>query len=249
MDDGLLLIPLMAAAAFLYSSVGHAGASGYLAVMALVGMSGVLMKPTALILNVFVATIATVQFVRAKQFSWAIFWPFALASIPCAFLGGRVPPVGYSYRALLGAVLLASALKLLWDARPAQTSLTPDEPPRLPPWWLAMLIGCGIGFLAGVTGTGGGIFLSPLLVLMAWGRTQQSGGVAALFILVNSIAGLAGSSPDVSTLSPWLPAWIAAVVVGGTVGSWLGSRRAAPPLFKRLLACVLVVASVKLIAT
>ncbi len=249
MDNGLLLAGLMALAAFLYSSVGHAGASGYLAAMAMVGMSAVLMKPTALILNVVVASIATVQFVRAGQFSWAIFWPFALSSIPCAYFAGMVPASGHWYRVLVGVVLAASAAKLLWDTRPGRMEEAREQEVKLPRWWVAMSWGAVIGTVAGLTGTGGGIFLSPLLLLMGWGRTRQSGGVAALFILVNSVAGLLGNRPDLAQLSPWMPVWIAAVVLGGTVGSYLGSRRIAPPLFKRVLALVLVIAAVKFIAT
>ncbi len=249
MDDGLLLVGLMALAAFLYSSVGHAGASGYLAAMALVGMSAALMKPTALILNVVVASIAALQFARAGQFSWALFWPFALSSIPCAFFAGMVPASGHWYRVLVGVVLAASAAKLLWDTRHGRVDEATELVPKKPRWWVAMSWGALIGTVAGLTGTGGGIFLSPLLLVMGWGRTRQSGGVAALFILVNSLAGLLGNRPDLAQLSPWMPAWIAAVVLGGTVGSYLGSRRIAPPVFKRVLALVLVIAAVKFVAT
>lgn len=249
MTSEWFLTGLMAVAAFLYASVGHAGASGYLAAMALVGMSGAMMKPTALILNIVVASVAFVQFYRARQFSWPLLWPFALTSVPLAYVGGMVPATGPIYRVLVGIVLLASAGKLIWDARSRSTFPAAADGSRLPRWWVAAGLGGIIGCAAGLTGTGGGIFLSPLLVLMGWGRTQQSGGVAAAFILLNSVAGLFGHGLALAELSPWMPVWMFVVLAGGTAGSYLGSRRATPEIFKRLLAIVLVVAGIKLIVS
>ena len=249
MDPGALLTVCMLVAALLYASVGHAGASGYLAAMSFLAVASATMKPTALILNVVVASIATVQFLRAGQFSWRIFWPFAVGSVPLAFIGSMLPVPPHIYRTLVGIVLGLSALKLLWDSCARSPQPAVEAPVRYPRWWVAVLCGAGLGFVAGLTGTGGGIFLSPLLLLMGWGRTVQSGGVAALFILLNSCAGLLGNPPDPAVLSPWMPLWIAAVIVGGTLGSYLGSRRAPPPIFKRLLVVVLLIASGKLIFT
>jgi uncharacterized membrane protein YfcA len=226
-------------AAVLYSSVGHAGASGYLAVMAFAGMAAPSMRPTALVLNLLVASIATTRFSRAGFFSWSLFWPFALGSVPLAFIGGAITLPGHWYRTLVGIILWIAALRLV---------LNLSAPTTKPPATL-IAIGCGagIGLLAGLTGTGGGIFLSPLLLFMGWAETRQTGGVAAAFILVNSAAGLAGNPASLGHLPSQLPLWAAAVLVGGLFGAELGSRRIGTPTFRRLLAAVLIVAGIKLI--
>ena len=171
--------------------------------------------------------------------------------MPCAYLGGMLPGTWTGYRPLVGIVLLVSAGKLLWDSfkAPSPSHVTEGVELRLPPMWAALFCGAAIGLLSGLTGTGGGIFLSPLLIFMAWGTTKQSGGVAAAFILANSIAGLLGNSPDPHMLSSWMPVWIAAAIVGGSAGAYMGSRRASPPVFMRLLCIVLIVAAGKLILT
>jgi uncharacterized membrane protein YfcA len=236
---------LIFAAALLYSSVGQAGASGYLAAMALCGVSAVVMKPTALTLNVLVATIATVQFARAGCFSWPRFWPFAVASTPLAFVGGAVTlPSGY-YKPAVGLVLLIAAGRLLWASRRhAASTPTPAKPVPLPG---ALASGAGIGLLSGLTGTGGGIFLTPLLQFMGWAETRESAGVSAAFILVNSVAGLAGHVSGLAALPGSLPYWAVAAVAGGLIGSGLGSRRLGNRTLRRLLAVVLVVAGLKLV--
>jgi uncharacterized membrane protein YfcA len=226
-------------AAVLYSSVGHAGASGYLAAMAFLEMPAPMMRPTALVLNLLVATIATVRFWRAGFFSWSLFWPFAVGSIPLAFVGGAVTLPGHWYRTLVGLVLWAAAVRLWLNLRRAAT--------HRPALLTSILCGAGIGLLAGLTGTGGGIFLSPLLLFMGWAETRQTGGVSAAFILANSAAGLAGNPASLEHLPTQLPIWAAAVVVGGIVGSELGSRRLGTPAFRRLLGVVLLVAGAKLI--
>lgn len=226
-------------AAVLYSSVGHAGASGYLAAMAFLEMPAPMMRPTALVLNLLVATIATVRFWRAGFFSWSLFWPFAVGSVPLAFVGGAVTLPGHWYRTLVGLVLWAAAVRLWLNLRRSAT----HQPGLL----TSIVCGAGIGLLAGLTGTGGGIFLSPLLLFMGWAETRQSGGVSAAFILANSAAGLAGNPGSLAHLPTPLPIWAAAVVVGGIVGSELGSRRLGTPAFRRLLGVVLLVAGAKLI--
>ncbi len=226
-------------AAVLYSSVGHAGASGYLAAMALLGLPTPMMRPTALVLNLLVASIATVRFARAGFFSWSLFWPFALGSVPLAFVGGAVTLPGHWYRTLIGLVMWAAAVRLWLDLELSAK----HAPPRL----AAVLCGASIGLLAGLTGTGGGIFLSPLLLLMGWAETRETGGVSAAFILVNSAAGLAGSPGSIAHLPDQLPIWATAAVIGGAIGSELGSRRLARPTFRRLLGVVLVIAGAKLI--
>ena len=243
----ILLAFLFFTAAVLYSSVGHAGASGYLAAMAFVGMAPESMKPTALILNILVASIATTRFYRSGHFSWPTLWPFALGSIPGAFVGGALTLPTSVYKPVVGVVLFFAAFRLLRSARKSELAHTEKAPvvPILP----AIILGVAIGLLSGLTGTGGGIFLSPLLLFLGWAETRKTAGVSAAFILVNSIAGLAGNVASVSKLAPVLPltAWILAVGVGGILGSGLGSRRLGTASLRVLLAGVLVVAGGKLI--
>lgn len=239
----LLLTALFFLIALLYASVGHAGASGYLAVMGLVGMTESVMKPTALVLNILVASVASVEFYRSGNFSWRVFWPFALGSIPFAFIGGALTlPVQY-YKPLVGLVLLYSAYRLFTTRLGNGSNITEHQPV---PVWLGILIGIGIGLLAGLTGVGGGIFLSPLLVLMNWADARHTAGIAALFILVNSIAGLLGHVSSVTLLPIALPLWAMAVLIGGFVGSFYGSHRFSNVSIKRWLALVLVIASVRM---
>ena len=241
MND-IALVVCIFAAALLYSSVGHAGASGYLAAMAFFGVAPEDMRPAALILNILVATISTVQFYRAGCFSWSIFWPFALASIPCALIGGYLKLPGTLFKSLLGCVLLVAAYRLL--RKPISDTATKHIPV-----WLGSVCGAGIGLLSGLTGTGGGIFLSPLLLFMGWAETKQSSGVSAAFVLVNSVAGIVGLLARTPHIPNEIPYWAAAAIVGGLIGSELGSRRFDNALLRRLLAVVLVIAAAKLILT
>ncbi len=229
--------------AMLYASVGHAGASGYLAIMAAFGISAAVMKPSALVLNILVASIAAFEFHRSGNFSWRVFWPFALGSIPFAFIGGGLTlPVQY-YKPLVGLILLYSAYRLFTASRLRQENGREYRPV---PIWLGVVVGFVIGLLAGLTGVGGGIFLSPLIVLMNWADARHTAGVAAAFILVNSIAGLLGHISSVSNLPAALPFWGAAVVIGGFVGSSYGSRRFSNAAIKRWLALVLVIGALRL---
>lgn len=239
MDPSIVLAVAFLVAAILYSSVGHAGASGYLAAMSFLAMPTPMMRPTALVLNLLVASIATWRFRRAGLFSWSLFWPFALGSIPLAFLGGAITLPGHWYRTLVGLVLWTAAARLWLDLK-ADT----PTPPRVA---VAVATGAAIGFLAGLTGTGGGIFLSPILLFMGWAATRETGGVSAAFILVNSLAGLAGNPGSLEYLPSQMPLWAAAAVVGGLIGSELGSRRLGTPMFRKLLGVVLLVAGAKLI--
>lgn len=233
----------LGAASLLYSSVGHAGASGYLSVMALTGVDAAVMKPAALVLNLIVATIATAQFWRAGLFSWALLWPFAVTSVPFAFVGGAMQLPGDWYKQLVGAVLLVAASRLFAGSR----QRTEGSRHARPPLALATISGAGIGLLAGLTGTGGGIFLSPLLLFSGWSGTRETGGVSAAFILLNSASGLAGNVSSVGSLPTEIWLWAGVVTVGGVIGSELGSRRAAPVTFRKLLAAVLAVAGLKLV--
>ncbi|MBI5835678.1 MAG: sulfite exporter TauE/SafE family protein [Candidatus Eisenbacteria bacterium] len=237
----MLLTVLFFFAALLYSSVGHAGASGYLAAMALAGAAPAVMKPTALTLNLLVAAIGTVRFARAGHFRAGLFWPFAVGSVPFAFLGGALALPGTWYRVLVGAVLWGAAARMAWSAAHRD-----DRADRTVPRPLAAIAGAGIGFLSGITGTGGGIFLSPLVRQARWATIRQTSALVAAFILVNSAAGLAGHMISTRALPTALPVWLAAAGAGGLIGSGLGSRRLAPRTLGFLLAAVLVVAGAKL---
>ena len=226
--------------AILYSSVGHGGASGYLAVMALLAVAPEITRPTALVLNVFVATIGTIQFYRAGHFSWRTFWPFAVASIPFAFIGGMITLPTTVYKIVLGAVLILAAIRLAWN-------LKSDVEPKPPNIAVVLIIGAIIGLLSGLVGVGGGIFLTPILLLMNWSETKAAAGVSALFILVNSVAGLAGNYASVIELPSTVWLWVAAAVVGGIIGSTLGAKRFDSLTLRRVLALVLLFAGVKLV--
>jgi uncharacterized membrane protein YfcA len=238
--EALALLVGVFLVALLYSSVGHAGASGYIAVMSLAGLAPETIRPTALLLNVLVAAIASFQFWRAQRFSWPLFWPFALAAVPMAFLGGASALPARVFQVVVGALLLLSALWLLRRPRGDAEPVAPRRP-------LALGAGAGIGLLAGLTGTGGGIFLTPLLLLRGWARAQVAAGVTAPFVLVNSLAGLAGNLSATRDL-PALALPLAGVVaVGGLAGSSLGSRRLPHVAIERLLALVLVIGGAKLL--
>lgn len=241
MDDLIFLSVLIFAAGLLYSSVGHAGASGYLAAMALFGLAPEVMKPTALVLNILVATIAAMQFYQARFFSWSVFWPFAAGSIPFAFIGGALSLPGSIYRQVLGLVLLFAAYRLFHYRHAA--ACNSDKPMSI---HMAVLCGAGIGLLSGAIGVGGGIFLSPLLLFMGWAGAKQTAGVSAAFILVNSTAGLLGHMASVEFLPDGIYVLASVAVLGGMIGSYMGSRRLANPALYRLLAVVLVIAGAKL---
>ena len=238
---GLAIAALILAAALLYSSVGHGGASAYLAVMALFGLAPEVMRPTALVLNLLVAGIAAVQFARAGWFSFRLFWPFAAGSVPFAFLGGALTLPAPIYKQLLGFVLLFAAYRLFLPARTGA-----DAESRPIPIGLAIPIGAAMGLLAGLTGVGGGIFLSPLLLVGRFAPPKPTAAVSAAFIWVNSAAGLLGRLTSVASIPAFSLVWAAAAIAGGILGSWQGSRRLASVTLKRLLAVVLVVAGLKL---
>lgn len=232
---------LILVVALLYSTVGHAGASGYLAVMALFGMAPRAMKPTALILNIIVALIGTVRFSRAGFFSWRTFWPFAVASIPAAFIGGSLTLPIYVYKLIVGVVLLYSAVRLFLSAGIADNRKT-----TLVPIWMALILGAGIGLLSGLTGVGGGIFLSPVLLLMHWAKTKETCGVAAAFILFNSIAGLLGHVSAIAFIPNGITYWAPAALIGGWIGTELGTKLLPTSEIRKWLSVVLVLAGLKL---
>ncbi len=228
----------------LYASVGHAGASGYLAVMALLGVEAAVMRPTALSINVLVAALAFTQFARAGHFSWSLLWPFAVASVPAAYLGGLIQIPQHALKLAIGVVLVLTAVRMAFVARRATTAAAQPHPPSIS---LALAVGSGLGFLAGLTGTGGGIFLSPVILLMGWADPKRTAATSSLFILLNSVAGLGGlaSRGWVPPASLWLLA--ACAGAGGITGATLGSRRATPRTLNVLLAVVLLIAGAKLV--
>jgi uncharacterized membrane protein YfcA len=241
-SETLAIAILFFVGAALYASVGHGGASSYLAVMGLFSLAPSVMKPTALALNILVAGVATFKFYRAGLFSWSLFWPFAVVSVPAAFIGGAMMLPARAYKILVGVVLLYAAV---WMFRSALRPISKET--HFPPLWAALVTGAVIGFLSGLTGVGGGIFLSPLILYMGWAETRATSGVAAPFILVNSIAGLLGHFSSVAQLPPSIPIWGAAAVIGGWIGATYGSKRAPAPVLRQLLSLVLVVAGAKLI--
>ncbi len=236
------MIVAICVVAIMYSSVGHGGASGYLAVMAFMAVAPELTRPTALVLNLFVATIGTVQFYRAGYFSWRLFLPFAAGSIPMAFVGGMIHLPTDVYKIVLGAVLCLAAIRLA-------VNLKGDDRVKEPPIIACLLIGAVIGLLSGMVGVGGGIFLTPILLLMHWAETRVAAGVSVLFILVNSVSGLVGQyfKGALNGLPAEVWIWIAAAVVGGLIGSTLGSKKFNSMMLRRVLAVVLLFAGVKLI--
>jgi uncharacterized protein len=245
--DGIIVAALaagMLVAAFGYAAVGHGGASAYIAAMALAGIAPAEMRPIALTLNILVSSIATWKFQRAGHFRWRLFWPFAAAAIPLAYVGGAITLPGQAYKVLVGIVLVYAAWQLWRSARAGDEMRGVREPPLA----TAMAIGGAMGLLAGLTGVGGGIFLSPLLLMLGWAGTKQTSAVAAPFILVNSLAGLTALFV---TQGPALPpyAWVLApaVLIGGWLGAEYGSRRFANPVVRRVLAVVLALAGAKMI--
>ncbi|HYL22824.1 MAG TPA: sulfite exporter TauE/SafE family protein [Burkholderiales bacterium] len=234
----------MLVAAFAYASVGHGGASAYIAAMALAGIAPAEMRPIALSLNLLVSAMATYKFKRAGYFRWPLFWPFAVVSVPLAFLGGAITLPGHWYKILVGVVLIYAAWQLWRSARAGEEMREVREPPLA----LAMAVGALLGFLSGLTGVGGGIFLSPLLLLTGWAGTKQTSAVAAPFILVNSIAGLAGGfTAQAASLPAQIWVLAVAVLIGGWLGAEYGSRRFTNPFIRRLLAVVLAVAGAKML--
>jgi uncharacterized membrane protein YfcA len=242
MADAWLLTALIFAAAALYSSVGHGGGSGYLAAMALFGLAPNEMRPAALVLNVIVAGIGTVRFVRAGRFDARLFALCAAGAVPFAFLGGVLSLTDVTYKRIVGAVLLFAAARLLFT-----TAAFDAAEKRRAPVWAAILCGSGIGLLAGLTGTGGGIFLSPLLLFLRWADTKDTAGVSVAFILANSLAGLGGLLTKSFVLPEGVALWAVAAALGGLIGSEFGSKRLGNPALRKLLAVVLVVAGLKLV--
>jgi len=243
--EAAALLLALTVVAFLYASVGHGGASGYLAVMALASVAPAAMKPSALVLNLVVAGIGSIQFARAGHFRWRTLWPFALGSIPFAFLGGALRLPAGPYKVLVGAVLLLSASRLFFTAAGSSQANRPAETD--PPLAAALPTGAVLGLVSGLTGVGGGIFLSPILLLMRWASPRRTASASAVFIVVNSLAGLLGHVASLASVPHEVLLWAPAVALGGFAGSRLGSRRLPDAAIRRMLAVVLLLAGAKLI--
>ncbi|WP_242696153.1 sulfite exporter TauE/SafE family protein [Longitalea luteola] len=227
--------------AFLYASVGHGGASGYLALMALFGIAPDVMKPTALMLNLFVSLTSFIQFYRGKHFKWRIFLPFAIASIPMAYLGGLIQIDGDVYKKILGLLLLIPVIRFWFFSKVDVTEFKPAS------WLWSLMIGASIGFLSGLIGIGGGIILSPILLMLKWTDQKQTAAISALFIFVNSIAGLLGQLQKGIHFSADMYLYVAIAFVGGLAGAYFGALRFRQAVLKNILASALLVASIKLI--
>jgi uncharacterized membrane protein YfcA len=244
--DAIVLGVLFFAGALLYASVGHAGASAYLAAMAILGVTPDVARPTALALNIIVASFVTFRFWRQGHISFRVLAPFLIGSIPMAYLGGTLPVAPAVYKQLVGVVLLVAAVGMASTARraaQAELGIAAPHAPAVP----AVLIGGAIGLLSGLTGTGGGIFLSPILLFTGWAQTRSASGLAGAFILGNSIAGLTGNLARLASLPPALPFWAVAVVAGAVIGAEIGSRRGRTYALRTALSMVLVIAGIKLI--
>lgn len=239
----LVFFLLLFLVAILYSSVGHGGASGYLALMAFFSYAPETMRPTALLLNIFVSTTGFIQYYRGGHFKWNLFWPFAVASIPAAFVGGLIVMDAQLYKKILGVLLLFSVARLVW---PTFDDTKPFNKQSIP---ASLFIGLGIGLLSGMIGIGGGIILSPVILLLHWGNMKQTAAVSSLFILVNSMSGMTGLLTNGIHFSHDMTWMIVIAFMGGLLGSYLGSMKMGNSFLRRLLAFVLLLASVKLLFT
>jgi len=229
--------------ALLYASVGHGGASGYLALMALYGFAPEIMKPTALILNIIVSCAAFIMFYKEGHIKWSLFLLFAIASVPFSFLGGTILLDAYLYNKILGLVLLLAVIRIFIHRN------TTDHEVRNASTPIVLCMGAIIGFLSGLMGIGGGILLSPLLLILSWATQKQTAGISALFIFVNSIAGLAGQFTTGLELKTDMLYYVLVAFVGGIAGAWLGSVKFDKRMLSQVLSAVLLLASLKLILT
>jgi uncharacterized membrane protein YfcA len=239
----LLFKLLIFIVAFLYAMVGHGGASGYLALMAIFNMTPALMKPTALLLNLFVSLTAFIQFYRNGHFKWKIFLPFALASIPLSFLGGMITLDGNIYKKILGIFLIFPIIRFLFYRNYTDEELKENNILG------SIAIGGSIGFVSGLIGIGGGIILSPILLLLRWTNQKQTAAISAMFIFVNSLSGLIGQITKGISLNVSMFEFAGIAFVGGLLGSWLGAFKFNQQFLKYALAIVLAFASYKLLFT
>ena len=239
MLDALIFLTPFFLVSFLYSTVGHGGASGYLAVMALLAVDLALFRSTALGLNIIVSFLGSIAYIKAGHFSGKLFWPITLAAFPFAFIGGSLEIQANHFRIILGLALCFALMRLF---KPEST----DKKVKFAVMWQMILFGSLIGFLSGLIGVGGGIFLTPLIISMRWGSTKTAAAISSPFILINSAAGLLGLRPDLCDFHTFFPLLASIVLVGGLMGSIWGSNFAASKQIRLLLACVLGLAAFKL---
>ncbi|MBL0309318.1 MAG: sulfite exporter TauE/SafE family protein [Bacteroidetes bacterium] len=240
-STSILFLSMLFVVAFLYSSVGHGGASGYLALMALFGIAPASMKSSALIMNIFVSFTAFYAYYKSGYFKWKLFLPFAIASIPASFIVAYLTVDALLYKRILGLILIFPILRLagLLGKEP----IVEKEINR----YAAFAIGAAIGLLSGMIGIGGGIILSPVILLLHWGKMKETACVSALFIFVNSISGLIGLLSKGVTIDPSVYIWVGIALAGGFAGAYFGSKKFSNPFLKKILAFVLVIASIKLL--
>lgn len=239
----LLFFVLLFIVAFLYASVGHGGASGYLALMAIFAISPLVMKPTALLLNLFVSSVSFAQFYRGGHFKWKTFWPFVVTSIPASFLGGTMAIDSNIYKKILGLLLIIPVVRFFFFPN---ADLKDQKVTNIP---LSLFIGAIIGLLSGMIGIGGGIILSPVLILLKWTDQKQTAAISAAFIFVNSVAGLAGQLVKGINLTTDMFLYVAVAFVGGIAGAYFGSLKFPQTALKYVLAIVLALACYKLLFT
>lgn len=239
-DLPLLFYFAIPVVAMLYASVGHGGASGYLALMALAGSSTLIMKPTALILNLFVAGISFIFYYKKGFFRWKLFFPFAITSIPAAFIGGYLEVEPGIYKKILAVFLMFSVLRLSGILQ--FTNIKTKDPVL----WQSLFFGLIIGLFSGLIGIGGGIILSPLILFLHWADMKETAAVSALFIWINSLAGLAGMMLGGLVLNMNIAFITGLAIIGGIIGAMLGSSKINNLVLKRVLALVLCIAGIKL---
>lgn len=242
MNEVIYIPILLFIIALLYSSIGHGGASSYIAVLSLFGISSSLIKPSALILNIFVASISFYYYYKNQHFKWKLFYPFALLSTPMAYIGSFITLNEHAYKQILGICLLVAVLRIMGIVK--NNSSKPIQEPTL---IVGIITGALLGLLSGAIGIGGGILLSPLILIFNWGTLKESAAVAALFIVVNSIAGIIGLGIHNIPINNSIFIWLIVAIIGGLIGAYWGSQKATNQRMKQVLASVLLIAAVKLI--
>ena len=235
----LLVAGCLFLGAILYTSVGHAGASAYIAVMTLFDLPPVVIKPTALTLNIFVSSFTSLRYIKSNFFNKTLFLFLSVGSVPAAFIGGRINLPSDVYKPVIGVLLLLSGVRFLVQAMQSDKAHRQVNKP------LAVFIGACVGLLSGITGTGGGIFLSPLIIWLGWVSVKQASGTVAAFIFVNSTAGLLGNFQSTSSLPSELPVFLIAVLLGAFIGTRFGIKRFSSVGVKRALGVVLLIAGAK----
>lgn len=243
MDINVIFLVALFLVAFLYSSVGHGGASGYLALMALFAMPIISMKASALTLNLFVSATSFLAFQKAGYFKWRILLPLVIGSIPMAFLGARTHIDPHIYKIILAVFLLFAVARMIYHPQQVDKAFVPVN------FLLSVLLGALLGFFSGMIGIGGGIVLSPILLLLGWTNVKETAAISAIFIFLNSASGLLGLVSTGIHLNPQIYIWVVLALIGGYLGAWLGSKKLSLVKLNYLLAAVLLMASFKLFLT